>query len=156
MNALVVEEFQKCDVRVFCRPYLKKECKCGVVVNNMVETFNNYIMRARSKHLIVMLEEIRIVLVKRLVTKREEANKWACLLYPKIQKLLEKEKEQVSKCTIIISTITLFHVSYYINTLEVVTEKRSCICQRWDLKGIPCCHAIAALFYLRKDVESLH
>ena len=58
----------------------------------MVETFNNYIMRTRSKHLIDMLKEIRTILIKRLVTKREEANKWAGLLCPKIQKLLEKEK----------------------------------------------------------------
>ena len=29
VNPLAAEEFKKFDVRVFCRPYLKKESKCG-------------------------------------------------------------------------------------------------------------------------------
>ena len=60
----------------------------------MAETFNNYIIRARSKHLIDMLEEIRTILMKRIVTKREEAQKCYGLICPKVLDLLEKEKEE--------------------------------------------------------------
>ena len=75
---------------------LKNLTKCDVIVSNMVETFNDYTMYARSKHLIDMLEEIRTMLVKRLVTKRYKAQKWICLICPKVHELLEKEKEEVS------------------------------------------------------------
>ena len=59
LNRAAADEFRKADPNVFCRPYLKNLTKCDTIVSNMVETFNNYIMRARSKHLIDILEDIR-------------------------------------------------------------------------------------------------
>ena len=119
----------------------------------MAETFNNYIIRARSKHLIDMLEEIRTILMKRIVTKREEAQKCYGLICPKVLDLLEKEKEEASKCTIIPSTATLIQVAYYMDTFEVDIQNKCCTYKMWDLKGNPCRHAIVALYYMSKDVE---
>ena len=52
------------------------------------------------------------------------------------------------------TTNTLFQVAYYMDTLQADIEKKSCTCKKWDLKGIPCRHGIAALYYMRRDVES--
>ncbi|XP_057540707.1 uncharacterized protein LOC130818545 [Amaranthus tricolor] len=120
----------------------------------MAETFNNYIMHARSKHLIDMLDDIRTMLMKRIATKREEcASKWSGLLCPKVQVLLDKEKEEVSNCTVLLSTATVFQVAHHIDVLEVDIERRTCTCMKWDLKWIPCCHVVASISYLHKDVE---
>ena len=51
-------------------------------------------------------------------------------------------------------TTTIFQVAHHIDVLEVDIKKRTCTCRKWDLKGIPCCHAIALISYLYKDVES--
>ena len=88
-----MDAFKKADPNVFCRAYVKRDSMCDVIVSNMVETFNNYIMNARSKHLINMLEEIRSLMMKRLVTKKEQAAKWDGILCPKVQEMLDKEKE---------------------------------------------------------------
>jgi SWIM zinc finger len=149
-----VDAFKKADPNVFCRAYLKRTSMCDVIVSNMVETFNNYIMSARSQHLINMLEEIRTMLMKRLVVKREAATKWTGVLCPKVQAIIDKEKDEAIKCGVHPSSSTVFQVSYYLDTVEVDLERRSCTCRKWDLRGIPCCHAIAAIFYVRKEVET--
>ena len=95
LNHAASDEFRKVDPNVFCGPYLKNLIKCDTIVSNMVKTFNNYIMRARSKYLIDMLEEIRTILMKRLVTKKEDAQKWVGSMCPKILALLEKEKQRL-------------------------------------------------------------
>ena len=82
--------------------------------------------------------------------------RWAGVLQlcPKVQAMLDKEKEEASNCIVLLSTTTIFQVAHHIDVLEVDIEKRTCTCRKWDLKGIPCCHAIASINYLHKDVES--
>ena len=93
--------------------------------------------------------------MKRLTTKREEcASKWSGLLCPKVQVILDKEKEEASNCTVLPSTATVFQVAHHIDVLEVDIERRTCTYKKWDLNGIPCCHAVASISYLHKDVES--
>ncbi|XP_057532852.1 uncharacterized protein LOC130810736 [Amaranthus tricolor] len=84
----------------------------------------------------------------------EALMKWKGLLCPKVQKTLDSEKEEVAKCTVIPSTSTRFQVVHYMDVLEVDIENRICTCRKWDLRGIPCCHGVASIFYLHKEVES--
>ncbi|XP_057522634.1 uncharacterized protein LOC130802642 [Amaranthus tricolor] len=155
VNPVAVDAFRKCGTYLFCRSFVKLDGKCDVILSNMVETFNNYIMNARSHHLIDMLEDIRTMLMKRMASKKEEASKkWKGLLYPKVQKALDSKKQEAAKCTVIPSTSTRFQVAYCMDVLEVEIENRTCTCKKWDLRGIPCCHAVASIFYLHKEVES--
>ncbi|XP_057529822.1 uncharacterized protein LOC130808363 [Amaranthus tricolor] len=122
VNPIVVDAFRKCGPHLFCRSFVKLDGKCDVILSNMVETFNNYIMNARSHHLIDMLEDIRTMLMKRMANKKKDA--------------LKKWK------------------AYCMDVLEVDIENRTCTYKKWDLRGIPCCHAVASIFYLHKEVES--
>ena len=45
--------------------------KCDVGVNNMAKAFNAYVVHARVKHRIYILEDIRIVLMERLLSREE-------------------------------------------------------------------------------------
>ena len=86
LNPLVVKSLKKRDPRVFRKTYVKANTKCHVIISNMAETFYIYIIHARSKHLIDMLEEIRNKLMKRFSLKKEEAcTNWNGLLCPKVQ-----------------------------------------------------------------------
>ena len=42
---------------------MKTQTKVDVIMNNIVETFSGYIINARTKHLIYMLENIIIALM---------------------------------------------------------------------------------------------
>lgn len=58
-SSTAVEDFLCKNPTRFCRAYLKTMSKCDVIVNNLAETFNGFILEARSKPLIYMLEDIR-------------------------------------------------------------------------------------------------
>ena len=32
-------------------------------------------------------------------------------------------------------------------------EEKKCSCRKWDIIGIPCCHAISCIFFNREDAE---
>ncbi|KAJ8445665.1 hypothetical protein Cgig2_007141 [Carnegiea gigantea] len=49
---------------------MRVNLRYDVIVNNMDVTFNAYITNARCKHLIYMLEDIRMTLMKRIVLKK--------------------------------------------------------------------------------------
>ena len=52
--------------------FLKTDTKDDVIVDNLIGTFNGYIINARIEHLIYMVEDIKTALMQRLVMKRQE------------------------------------------------------------------------------------
>lgn len=83
-NSAAAEAFKSYNPEVFCRAYMKTNVKADVVTNNMAETFNAYIIKARTKNLIYMEEDIRTALMQRLVSKKKEADKWKSNICPRI------------------------------------------------------------------------
>ena len=116
------------DTLLFYRDYVKLESKCDVILVTLqrVETFNNYIVQARSKHLIDMLEDIRTLFMKKIALEKEEAlKKCKSLLCPRVQALIEKEIEKKSKkIAVMPSTSILFQVSHYIVVLGVISKRK--------------------------------
>ncbi|XP_074284368.1 uncharacterized protein LOC141608938 [Silene latifolia] len=112
----------------------------------MAQTFNAYIISARTKHIIYMLEEIRVALMQRLVKKKTEMEKKCTFVCPRVQEKLEKEKELAAMCTPLPSSDIVYQVMYGTDNLTVNLETRECTCKKWNLTGIPCGHAIAAIF----------
>lgn len=56
--------------KVFYVIFLKTHTKVDVIVNNLSETFNSYIINARTKHMIYICLDIRTTLMPRVVLKR--------------------------------------------------------------------------------------
>ena len=71
LNHATAVGFRGANPKVLCRAFLKTSTKVDVIVNNLAETFNGYIINGRTKHLIHMLEDIITALMKRLVMKRQ-------------------------------------------------------------------------------------
>ena len=66
---------------IFYKAFLKADTKGDVIVNILTETFNGYIINAKTKHLIYMLEDIRATLMQRLVLKGQEMEKSSHMCY---------------------------------------------------------------------------
>ncbi|XP_078442368.1 uncharacterized protein LOC144712064 [Wolffia australiana] len=66
LNPKAAQDFQDIGIKKFCRAYISKDTKCEVIDNNICECFNNYIIQARSKPIIDMLEEIRGAVMQRI------------------------------------------------------------------------------------------
>ena len=70
-SSKATEDFLSQDPRSFYRAFIRTTCKCDYVVNNMDKTFKAYIIHTRSKHLMYMLEDIRMALMERMAIKKE-------------------------------------------------------------------------------------
>ena len=80
------------------RAFFKDTALCDMLCNNICEAFNSVILQARDKPVITLMEMIRVYLMKRLVTKRAEVQKWHNQIGPKVMKFVEKIKMESSAC----------------------------------------------------------
>ncbi|WOL20174.1 hypothetical protein Cni_G28977 [Canna indica] len=92
------QDFLAVGVTKFCQTYISVGCKSDVVSNNLSETFNGYILKARGKLIIDMLEDIRRMLMARMYEKRELMLKNNDTICPSIRKKLEENNEETRYC----------------------------------------------------------
>ncbi|KAK3212641.1 hypothetical protein Dsin_017347 [Dipteronia sinensis] len=74
------------------RAFFKDIALCDMLCNNICKVFNSVILQARDKPVIMLMEMIRVYLMKRLVTKRAAAEKWHNQIDPKVIKFVERIK----------------------------------------------------------------
>ncbi|XP_021722003.1 uncharacterized protein LOC110689530 [Chenopodium quinoa] len=153
ISPAAVEDFIKQKPQAFCRYGFRTVTKCNLVVNNLAETFNGWILEAISKPIIHMLEDIRRALMERLFKKKTLMERAKDIICPRIRKRLEKNKEYAKCCTVLASGRTEFEVLHGMEVLVVNLDLKTCTCRRWDLHGFPCCHVIAACNWLRVPCE---
>lgn len=153
VNPDAVIAFKIYNPKVFCRAFMDITTKVDVIVNNLAETFNGYIINARVKHLIYMLEDIRLALMQRLVIKRKDMEKSKAIVCPRIQVKMEKEKLLAANCTPCPSSEALFQVNQFMDSYIVDVQGRTCTCSKWDMTGIPCCHVVACIFFTNREAE---
>lgn len=122
--------------------------KCDMLLNNCCESFNAKILEAREKPIITMLEWIREYLMTRLQEARDKAEKrWKDRLCPRIKKILTKHIDKVGDCIPIKADNKHYQISCFDGSQFCVDlEEMSCTCRRWQLSGIPCKHAISAIY----------
>ena len=104
-------------------------------MDNMCESFNNWIVDVRAHPIISMLEGIR--------TK----------VCPNILKKLNKYIDLAQHCSAIWNGKNGYEVRQKDKRYIVDIDKRTCSCRYWQLAGIPCAHAITALFMSSKPAE---
>jgi len=138
---------------VFCKAFMNTNSRCDVIVNNMAETFNVYIVQGKAKHLIHMLEDIRHALIKRIVLKRITIEKAIDDVCPRIRVKLEKEREESRNCHPLPSRNIIFEVTHKLDSVHVDMNLGCCTYRRWDLTGVPYYHTIACSTWLKEDVE---
>ena len=74
----------------FCKAFLTPTQCSNAILNSVCECFNSYILEARDKHIIDMLEEMGITLMQRLYRKyvEIESAESSSSVCPKIKKKL--------------------------------------------------------------------
>ncbi|KAM7477349.1 hypothetical protein LguiA_025562 [Lonicera macranthoides] len=88
------EYLMKQNPNTWAKAYFTRHCTCDVVENNMCETSNGFILEARVKAIIYMLEEIRKSLMVRMQKKREQMEKWEGTQCPRAVEKLEANEMQ--------------------------------------------------------------
>ncbi|XP_010484982.1 PREDICTED: uncharacterized protein LOC104763290 [Camelina sativa] len=128
------EDVMKEETKTWCRPYFKIGSCCEDVDNNATESFNATIVKAKAKALVPMMETIR---------RQAMAH------------ILAKEEEDALRCEVTKGTHGTFEVwvDGNSNPLNLTSEKWECSCCKWQVTGILCMHAYAAIIDVGKDVE---
>ncbi|KAK8943070.1 hypothetical protein KSP39_PZI008986 [Platanthera zijinensis] len=140
--------------RNWARSHFSTWPKCDMLLNNLCESFNNVILKARGKPIVTMFEIIRVILMKRLHTQRDKLVRSGGEICPNIQRILENNKRGVQDYILEWNGLDKFEVKGWRgDKWTVELGSKSCSCNKWDLSGIPCVHAIACIFFKREKVE---
>ncbi|XP_074295497.1 uncharacterized protein LOC141623303 [Silene latifolia] len=141
----------------FCKSFFKTHSCCDVVDNNMAETFNSFILLSRYKPIVSMLEDIRMALMERNRKNLELVKRFVDGVAPRISQKLEESYEQQQNCECKWNgedTQSGFEVIHNGVSHAVNIDQKTCSCRSWDLTGIPCCHGMSALLYMRIQPET--
>ena len=136
------------------RACFKSTAKCDILLNNLSECFNKYILDAREKPVLTMMEMIRSQLMKRINSKQILGKKMKGNLCPKIRKKLAINKGDSYNYTFEFAGSPRVQVTGPDGQFVVDMELRTCACRRWDLTGIPCAHACCCILENNEELES--
>ncbi|KAL9675054.1 hypothetical protein QQ045_003254 [Rhodiola kirilowii] len=124
--------------------------KSDALCSNISECFNSFIKIARDQPIITCLETIRRLLMKRFYDKRSEIETYNGVICPRIAQKLEENNRISMHCNVIYGGGLTLEVEHTIHgTFVINVPSRSCSCRTWDLTGIPCSHACAAIRHIR-------
>lgn len=75
------------------------------------------------------------------------------VICPKIREKIEANKHGSRLCVVKPTGLDKFQIIIGKDGFVVFLSKKICTCRAWDISGIPRSHAIATIFYKKKDVE---
>ncbi|CAI9289987.1 unnamed protein product [Lactuca saligna] len=153
MSTKAYEHLIERDPITWCRAFFEPQTCCDAVENGISESFNAEIVEARKKPIITMLEEIRLYVMERMYNQKIKGHKWDMEICSSIRKRIEKMKEEQRYWDVIPSGEEEYEVKLAHEVYAVHLESKTCGCRAWQLSGIPCVHAIAAILYLNGNVE---
>ncbi|XP_058217288.1 uncharacterized protein LOC131328355 [Rhododendron vialii] len=148
---------KKIPVEQWTRSHFSTNNKCDILVNNLSESFNSYVLEARDKPIVSMLEWIRRKLMSRFQIKRMGMEKYTGTICPKIEKKLDWKITTVKDCFAYFSEEFKLEVDCHDTTYTMDLKAMTCGYRLWDLSGIPCKHAVATItFNKQKPEEYIH
>lgn len=149
------QNFLEREPKRFCKAFISTRPLCDIIDNNVSETFNGFILQARGKPLIDMLNEIRDGLMERLYNKLSAVSGANEKLCKTIKTKLDRLKYESRLCTCVPSSQEKFQVCHREDQFVVNICNKTCTCRGWDLTGIPCIHACSVMTFLNLDPTEL-
>lgn len=112
--------------------------------SNILDSLNNWIPVKHESSIVQMLDSIRGKLMEVMHSRREASGTWASTLTPSMEQKLHTELAKTHRLDVLCSSDTIYEVRG--DTIYVVnTGSCECTCRRWQISGLPCIHALAAL-----------
>lgn len=136
------------------RAYFKLGSWCDSVENNLCESFNNAIMKARFFPVITANEIIRKKVMARIQENRDKSNKWPGTICPNIFKKLKLNIKRSRLCQVLWNGKEGFEVQEGVHRRYTVNlDIWKCSCRYWELSGLPCSHAISAIYTISGQID---
>ncbi|KAI5351730.1 hypothetical protein L3X38_004621 [Prunus dulcis] len=84
--------------RHWSRSHFSNHVKYVMLLNNMCESFNQFILACRDKPILTMLEIVRCTLMRRIQGRMDKMKNWTKEICPKIFKKVEINKAKAGGC----------------------------------------------------------
>ncbi|KAI3503301.1 hypothetical protein L1887_31741 [Cichorium endivia] len=136
----------------WARSHFTGRSHCDALLNNICESLNSRLADGRDAPIITCLEFIREYIMKKIVTVEKAIQKSTGPLTPTATKTLEKIKSEAEDYQTVFCGNGKYQVSGpWQDQCAVDVGQQICSCKKWELTGIPCKHAIAAIWDMRKN-----
>ncbi|XP_058215614.1 uncharacterized protein LOC131326759 isoform X2 [Rhododendron vialii] len=114
---------------------------------NFGELFYSWASEAHELPITTMVTTMRLKVMELIYRRRVDSNQWTTRLTPSMEEKLEKERLNVCSLKVTISGGNTFEVRGESGDTaeDVDLDQWVCSCKRWQLTGLPCCHAIAVI-----------
>ncbi|KAK9927626.1 hypothetical protein M0R45_024802 [Rubus argutus] len=134
------------------RSHFITDPKCDILLNNLCEAVNAAILDTRDKPILSNLEKLRTYLMLRMAKQRE--TKWTQPVGPRIFGIIEAKRKEGGQCTTRHSGNGEFEVKRIQGKRQfhVNLNHHTCSCRKWQLCGLPCAHAMAAISKMQRSV----
>ncbi|CAL9237960.1 unnamed protein product [Arabidopsis halleri] len=126
----------------------------GIMTSNIAESMNKVLLNAREYPIACFLEELRKLISKWFMRRRERAMLLPTLFTPKVEKTLKTRAD-------IGNTLYVQHIDAHRSHVTggelacvVDLQQMRCTCRVYDIDKIPCEHALAAASKRRNVSES--
>lgn len=121
-------------------------------LSSNIEEFNKWILEAQELPIIQVIERIQSKLKTEFDDRRLKSSSWFSVLTPSAERRMVEAINRASTYQVLRSDEVEFEVISADRSDIVNIGSHSCSCRDWQLYGIPCSHAVAALISSRKDV----
>lgn len=121
-------------------------------LSSNIEDFNRWILETLELPIIQVIERIHSKLAAEFADRRAKSNSWLSMLTPSAEKRIAEAINLASTYQVLRSDEVEFEVLSAERSEIVNIGTHCCSCRDWQLYGIPCSHAVAALISARKDV----
>ncbi|KAK9986246.1 hypothetical protein SO802_031197 [Lithocarpus litseifolius] len=135
----------------WCKHAFSVYPKCDSLTNNMCESFNLVILDSREKLVIHLVEDLRLYLMRKFQSCKDQMMKSKDELCKVTRKKLEKNINSSGNWMSTWAGDDKFEVHCGAMLFIVDLIDKSFTCRRWDLVGVPCCHAISCIFFYKKE-----
>ncbi|XP_077239191.1 uncharacterized protein LOC143880244 [Tasmannia lanceolata] len=127
--------------------------RLGHLTANIIEALNNWILEASGLPIVQMMESIRRQLMTFFNERRETSMQWTTILVPSAEARVQEAVERARHYQVLRANEAEFEVISHEGTTTVDIRSRCCLCRGWQLYGLPCSHAVAALHFCRQNVH---
>jgi len=129
------------------------DTKCDYVTNNIAETFNSWIRKEKAQPVIPLMDRIRQMIMEKHDLRRRLSNKMIDKILPHVTKDLNAKSRNLNYVihrghnnTAEIQGTTK-ELKTWRHTIDL--DNRTCSCNRWQITGLPCTHALCFINSLR-------
>jgi hypothetical protein len=132
--------------------YCFEGTRFGHLTANVSESLNSWVQDASGLPIIQMLESIRRQLMTLFNERRETSMQWSGMLVPSAERHVLEAIEECRLYPVHKANEAQFEVMTSEGKWIVDIRCRTCYCRGWELYGLPCSHAVAALLACRQNV----